>query len=291
MSGLSLTNLMPWRSRRPLVSVVRLAGVIGQAGVLRSGLSGHGLRTLIERAFAPKDLSAVALVINSPGGSPVQSSLIFQHIRTLADEHQVPVLAFAEDVAASGGYWLACAADEIFADANSIIGSIGVISASFGFAEAIERLGIERRLYTSGDRKSLLDSFTPTRDEDVERVRALQGEIHDSFKALVRQRRGRRLVGDDSLLFSGEFWTGRRALELGLIDGIGELRQTLRARFGEDVRIRTVARKSGFLARRLPLRGAVGLSAGDSEWAGLGDLPGRLLAVLEERDLWSRFGL
>jgi signal peptide peptidase SppA len=287
MSGLSSINLTPWRAKRPLVSVVRLTGIIAQSGLLRSGLNGHGLRGLLERAFAPKDLSAVALVINSPGGSPVQSSLIFQHVRALADEHQVPVLAFAEDVAASGGYWLACAADEIFADANSIIGSIGVVSAGFGFADAIARLGIERRLYTSGERKALLDSFSPAKDEDVERLRSLQGEIHESFKTLVRQRRGRRLAGDEGLLFSGEFWTGRRALELGLIDGIGELRQTLRARFGKDVRIRTISRKGGFLSRRL--RG--GSSTGGMEWGGLGDLPGRLLAVLEERDLWSRFGL
>jgi signal peptide peptidase SppA len=283
MTSLKLLDWLPWRRRGALVSVVRLSGLIGQLGPLRAGLTGQGVAPLLERAFAPKNLAAVALVINSPGGSPVQSSLIYSRIRALAQERDVPVLAFTEDVAASGGYWLACAADEIYADANSIIGSIGVISASFGFADAIDKLGIERRLYTAGERKSLLDSFTPTREEDVARLKSLQGEIHDSFKALVRARRGRRLKRDEAELFSGEAWTGARALELGLIDGIGELRQVLRSRFGEDVRLRTVSRERGFLRRRMGIA--------ESVEGALLDWPGAILAAIEERAFWSRFGL
>lgn len=283
MARSTLSDWLPWGRKPALVSVVRLSGVIGSLGPLRAGLTGQGLNPLLERAFAPKNLSAVALVINSPGGSPVQSSLIHARIRALADERQIPVLAFTEDVAASGGYWLACAGDEIYADANSIVGSIGVISASFGFADAIDKLGIERRLYTAGERKSMLDSFQPTREDDVARLKLLQSDIHESFKALVRSRRGRRLKRDEAELFSGEAWTGTRALELGLIDGIGELRQVLRSRFGEDVRIRRVSRERGFLRRRIGI--------GEGVERALADWPGGLLAAIEERAFWSRFGL
>jgi signal peptide peptidase SppA len=262
---------------RPTVSVLRLAGVIGPLVPLRGGLSGHELAAPIERAFAGRGLAAVALVINSPGGSPVQSALIQQRIRLLAEERKIPVLAFVEDVAASGGYWLALAADEIFVDPSSIVGSIGVISSGFGFDQAIERLGIQRRLYTAGERKSLLDSFSPERPEDVARLKRLQADIHDNFKALVRARRGARLKGDEADLFSGEAWLGQRALELGLVDGIGELRATLRARFGERVRLRPVPTQRRTWRRRLGLIDA--------------DLPGDLLAGLEARQHWTRFGL
>jgi signal peptide peptidase SppA len=263
---------------RPTVSVLRLAGVIGPLVPLRGGLSGHELAAPIERAFAGRGLVAVALVINSPGGSPVQSALIQQRIRALAEERAIPVLAFVEDVAASGGYWLALAADEIFVDPNSIVGSIGVISSGFGFDQAIGRLGIQRRLYTAGERKSLLDSFSPERPEDVGRLKRLQADIHDNFKALVRARRGARLTGDEADLFSGEAWLGQRALELGLVDGIGDLRSTLRARFGKTVRLRPVPTQ-----RRSVLRRRLGLI--DT------DLPGELLSGLEARQHWARFGL
>jgi signal peptide peptidase SppA len=262
---------------RPTVTVLRLAGVIGPLVPLRGGLSGHELAGPIERAFAGRGLVAVALVINSPGGSPVQSALIQQRIRALAEERAIPVLAFVEDVAASGGYWLALAADEIFVDPSSIVGSIGVISSGFGFDQAIGRLGIQRRLYTAGERKSLLDSFSPERPEDVSRLKRLQADIHDNFKALVRARRGARLKGDEADLFSGEAWLGQRALELGLVDGIGELRATLRARFGTRVRLRPVPTQRRTWRRRLGLIES--------------DLPGDLLAGLEARQLWARFGL
>lgn len=230
----------PWRDAGPIVSVLRLSGVIGQAGAFRQGLTMANMAGLIERAFAPKGQAAVALVVNSPGGSPVQSALIAKRIRDLATEKKVPVFAFCEDAAASGGYWLACAADEIWADESSILGSIGVVSAGFGAHEFIERYGIERRLYTAGDKKVILDPFSPEREDGVAHLKAIQVEIHDAFKAMVRDRRGARLSGAEEELFSGAFWAGRRALELGLIDGIGDLRTVLRGRFGEKVRLRVV---------------------------------------------------
>ncbi len=263
---------------RPTVSVLRLAGVIGPLVPLRGGLSGNELAGPIERAFAGRGLVAVALVINSPGGSPVQSALIHQRVRQLADERKLPVLAFVEDVAASGGYWLALAADEIFVDPNSIVGSIGVISAGFGFDRALERLGVQRRLYTAGDRKSLLDSFSPERPEDVDRLKRLQAEIHANFKDLVRTRRGARRKGTEDELFSGEAWLGRRALELGLVDGIGELRSSLRGRFGTRVRLRAIPTQRRSWRRRF------GLVEAD-------DLVGELAAGLEARQQWARFGL
>jgi signal peptide peptidase SppA len=261
----------------PTVSVLRLAGVIGAPLPLRGGLSGHELAGPIERAFSGRGLVAVALVINSPGGSPVQSALIHQRVRRLAEERNLPVLAFVEDVAASGGYWLALAADEIFVDPNSIVGSIGVISAGFGLDQAIERLGIRRRLYTAGERKSMLDSFSPERPEDVARLKRLQADIHDSFKALVRARRGTKLKGDEAELFSGEFWLGSRALGFGLVDGIGELRATLRERYGERVRLRPVPTQRRGWRRRLGLVEP--------------DLVGELWGSLEARQMWARFGL
>ena len=235
------------------VTVLRLAGVIGGVGGLREGLSLSALDELLKKAFAVSHLSAVALEINSPGGSPVQSALIASRIRQLAAEKEVQVLAFCEDVAASGGYWLACAGDEITVEESSIVGSIGVISASFGLTGLIEKIGVERRLYTAGDKKSLLDPFLPTDPKDVKRLETVQKEIHASFKNWVKERRGEKLAGSDKLLFSGEFWTGAKAKELGLADRIGSLHETLRERFGKDVKIIPIKQRGGFLKRRLGL--------------------------------------
>jgi signal peptide peptidase SppA len=223
--------------RAPTVPVVRLSGVIAPTGGLLASrsLSIDSVAPLLKRAFDMRGAKAVALAINSPGGSPVQSSLIAQRIRLHAVEKNLPVIAFVEDVAASGGYWLACAADEILVDPSSIVGSIGVISAGFGFQDLIARFGVERRVHTSGERKAMLDPFRPENPEDVERLKRLQVEIHDGFKDWVRQRRASRLKGDEAALFNGEFWTGRRGLELGLADGLGELRATLQARYGAKV--------------------------------------------------------
>jgi signal peptide peptidase SppA len=281
------------RKPAPIVSVIRLSGVIGAGGALRQGITLSALAPVIERAFAVPGQQAVALQINSPGGSPVQSALVAGRIRQLADEKKVPVFAFAEDVAASGGYWLACAADEIYADTSSIIGSIGVVSAGFGFQDLISRYGIERRVHTSGTRKAMLDPFQPENEEDIVRLKAIQAEIHDAFKGMVRQRRGGRLQGTDDDLFTGEFWTGTRAQELGLIDGLGDLRTVMRGRFGEKVKLRLVQ------GDRRWWRGRVRSETSLPSMLPSGLLPGGLaddfahavIGAVEERAMWSRFGL
>ena len=275
-----LTNLVQRITNpRPVVAVLRLQGVISSGGGLgRAGLNLSDLAGPIEAAFGIRRVKAVALAINSPGGSPVQSALIAGRIRQLANEKKVPVFAFAEDVAASGGYWLAVAADEIYADPSSIVGSIGVISSSFGFTGLMERIGVERRMHTAGQKKSFLDPFSPERPEDVERLKSLQRELHGNFRTEVERRRGARLKAGEEL-FTGEFWTGTRALELGLIDGLGDLRSVIRAKFGEKVRLRRVGGRQSWLRRRL---GLAGLGQGFSEG---------LVAGLEERAHWARFGL
>jgi len=276
--------------RPPIVAVVRLTGVIGQVGPLRAGMTLAALAPHLERAFKLRGLKAVALAVNSPGGSPVQSALICNRIRALAAEKKVPVIAFAEDVAASGGYWLACAGDEIYAQEASVLGSIGVISAGFGFPEAIRRLGIERRVYTAGEKKGLLDPFQPEQPEDIARLKALQADVHDGFKALVRERRGAKLTGPESELFSGAFWSGRKALEFGLIDGIADLRGEMRRRYGDKLRLQVVGPARNWLQRRLAPSSQE--TSGGALGSGLGaGLAEGLLAALEERALWGRYGL
>lgn len=282
------------RRRSPVVPVVRLTGMIGQGSSFRPGLSLATAAPLLQRAFAVRRAAAVALVINSPGGSPVQSALIAQRIRDHAAEAKIPVLAFIEDVGASGGYWIALAADEIYADARSIVGSIGVVSAGFGFPDLLARHGIECRVYTAGRSKMILDPFQPEKPDDIARIRALQEDIHAGFKAFVRQRRGPHLRGDDAALFEGDFWTGSRALELGLIDGLGHLRPVLRGRFGPKLRTPLIAAGGGWLRGRRLFGGRLALPDG---------LPDRLpealpraaidalLTAAEERTLWQRYGL
>jgi signal peptide peptidase SppA len=228
---------------------------------------------------------AVALLINSPGGSPVQSHLIYRRIRELAAENKRPVIAFAEDVAASGGYMIACAADEIICDPSSIVGSIGVVGGSFGFVRLMDKLGIERRLYTSGENKAMLDPFLPEKPEDVERLKAIQQEIHEGFIDLVKGSRGARLKGPEKTLFSGEYWTGSTAIELGLADGIGDLRTTLRARFGDDVVTPLVSPARGWFGRVQP-----GVSALDSVLLS-GNFAEEIISALETRAHWARYGL
>src|SRR6202521_2013448 len=246
-----LMEFVPARLRRgvAVVPVVRLSGVIGAVTPLRPGMSLTGVAKTLERAFATRNARAVALLINSPGGSPVQSHQIYNRIRQLAVEKKLPVLVFVEDVAASGGYMIACAGDEIICDPSSIVGSIGVVGGSFGFGGLIEKLGIERRLYTSGERKAMLDPFLPERPEDVERLEALQKDIHGDFIALVKSRRGPALTGPDGDLFSGEYWGGRKAVELGLADAVGDLRATLRLRYGDNVVMPLVSGERGWFGR------------------------------------------
>jgi len=274
---------------RPAVAVIRLSGVIGAFGAFRRGMTLSGLERTLERAFKVRGLKAVALAINSPGGSAVQSALIAGRIRDLAAEKGVPVFAFAEDVAASGGYWLALAGDEIYAHENSIVGSIGVVSAGFGFPELLKRIGVERRLHKSGDRKAALDPFLDENAGDVKRLRTLQKDIHQSFQDFVRLRRGDKLHGKDASLFSGEFWTGKRARELGLIDAIGDMRTVMRERFGEDVRLKSV---TGGLwwKRRARLPGA-GFGVSGSGRPAPTDWAAGVIAAVEERLTWNRFGL
>ena len=269
--------------RGSVVPVVRLSGVIANGGLLGGrSLSIESVAPLLRRAFETRGARAVALALNSPGGSPVQSALIAQRIRLHAREKGLPVIAFVEDVAASGGYWLACAADEIIADPSSIVGSIGVISSGFGFQDLMTRIGVERRVHTSGENKSMLDPFRPEQPEDVVRLKRLQAEIHDGFKDWVRERRGRLLKGDENTLFSGEFWTARRGIDLGLIDGFGELRATLQQRYGDKVRLPVIGPRRRLLSR-FGLQGGLG--------GGIDMIGPATLAALEERAHWQRFGL
>jgi len=283
-----LNSLLPARLRGdiPVVPVVRLAGVIGFSTPLKPGLTIASVTRVLDRAFETRNARAVALVINSPGGSAVQSHLIFQRIRALAVEHELPVIAFIEDVAASGGYMIACAADEIISDPSSIIGSIGVVGASFGFDKLIEKIGVDRRVYTSGDRKVMLDPFLPEKPDDVNRLKTIQKEIHEDFIGLVKSRRGGKLDGREKALFSGEFWAGGKARELGLVDSIGELRVTLRERFGKKVKTPLIAER-GLFGRSKP-----GVSSAIAErlmdGAGIAD---EIVSALEARALWARYGL
>jgi serine protease SohB len=285
----TIRPILPKRLRgdTPVVPVVRLSGVIGFSTPLKPGLTLASCARSLERAFAVRKARAVALLINSPGGSPVQSHLIYRRIRALAGENKRPVIAFAEDVAASGGYMIACAADEIICDLSSIVGSIGVVGGSFGFAKLMDKIGIERRLYTSGENKAMLDPFLPEKPEDVEKLKAVQKEIHEGFIDLVKRSRGERLKGPEKALFSGEYWTGNKAIELGLADGIGDLRSTLRERFGEDVVTPLISAGRGWFGRVQPGVLEPLLRRSDLR----ADFAEEIVSALEARALWARYGL
>ena len=286
---MSKFNPKSWFKRGPQVSVIRLYGAIGAGGRFSQTISHAPLEKAIDAAFASKRTKAVALIINSPGGSPSQSGLIARHIRRLADEKKVPVLAFCEDVAASGGYLLACAADEIFVDEYTVIGSIGVISASFGAVEAIEKIGVERRVHTAGKSKSLMDPFREEKPEDVARLDKLLHAIHERFIAWVKGSRGAKL-GEDIDYFQGDVWVGQGAVDVGIADGVGHAGAVLKERFGEDVTIREVSRKKPGLLSRLMGRANAGLTTTAAEAAGAGAARAAVETV-EERALWSRYGL
>lgn len=293
--GFGLSSVFDWvtpewlRSKGTVIPVLRLAGTIGAATPLRPGLSIAGCANAIERAFSVKNAPAVAIQINSPGGSPVQSRLIYERIRTLATEKSRKVYAFAEDVAASGGYMIACAADEIYADPSSLVGSIGVLSAGFGFVDLLGKIGVERRVYTSGENKFQLDPFKPENPDEVNRLKRIQEIVHQDFIALVKQSRGARIAAAGESVFTGEFWSGRQALDLGLIDGIMDIRTKMRALYGEDVRFKLISSERGLLRRRA----GVGVSFSPAEYGvsfgkGFAD---DIISALEERALWARFGL
>jgi signal peptide peptidase SppA len=275
----TLLRLVPasWRKKQSIIHVLRLQGAISAGGGLRPALNAKDLEPLLKRAFK-KGISGVALAINCPGGSPVQSSLIAARIRALSAEHKIPVYGFCEDVAASGGYWLACASDEIYADESSIVGSIGVIASGFGFVDTLKKLGVERRVYTAGTSKSILDPFKPEKEEDVKRLLELQEDVHEGFKTYVRNRRAGKLKADEADLFTGAFWTGKRGLVLGLVDGLGHMHEVLRRKFGEKVEIIEVSAPKGWGLKRLGFGAAT-------------ELPEAAINALETRALWSRFGL
>jgi signal peptide peptidase SppA len=271
-------------SKTPTVPVLRFTGPIGMATPLNPGISLANTADMIERAFEDKKAKAVAVVINSPGGSPVQSMLIYKRLRTLAEENDKKIYVFTEDVAASGGYFIACAGDEIYADPSSIIGSIGVIAAGFGFDKAIEKIGVERRVYTAGEKKLTLDSFQPENPDDIARLKELQKDIHKTFKEVVTTSRGEKLTEDD--LFTGEFWTGTKAVELGLIDGLSDVRTKMRELFGDEVELELIKAKKGLFGRSSP-QGVMAQLTGATP----AQLTNQLISSIEERALWSRFGL
>ena len=273
-------SLSFWRRRAPTIPLVRLAGVVGMRTrpVGPEAVTATGILPVLRRAFSVRGAKAVALAINSPGGSPVQCGLISREVRHLANKHDLPVLAFVEDIAASGGYWLACAADEIFALSSSVVGSIGVINAGFGFPQLLERFGVERRVYAEGKHKGMMDPFSPVREEDVAVLQAVLKDIRADFLEHVQERRGGRLKDDPEQVFSAAVWSGRGALELGLIDELGDMGTVLRERFGDNVRIRD------FTPKRRWFRSPLGARAGAEVAAGL-------LDVLEERAIYARYGL
>lgn len=260
------------------IAVLRLQGVIGQEGSFKPGLNLDNLEEIIVKAFEIKNIKALALAINSPGGSPVQSELIYKRIRMLSEEKKIPVYSFAEDCAASGGYWLACTGDEIYAMGSSLIGSIGVIATGFGFVDAIKKIGVERRIYKQGANKSILDPFTKERPEDIEIVMRAQSIIHEQFKELVRSRRGDKIKHmDENELFSGEFWCGTDAHAKGLVDGIGDMHTILRQKFGSKLELIKVNKPTGWLKRKLGMFSHNFIKAA--------------FDVANERQLWGRLGL
>ena len=264
--------------KKKIVPNVRLTGIIGSAGKFKQGMDLAGQRGILKKAFSYKKAKYVAISVNSPGGSPVQSHLIFSYIRQLADKKKIKVLIFAEDVAASGGYLISCAGDEIYANSSSIIGSIGVISASFGFKDLIKKVGIDRRIYTAGKNKSTLDPFVGEKEDDIKKLKSIQLELHADFIKVVEKSRGSKIKDPDkNNIFTGEFWTGASALKLGLIDGIGNADQILKEKFGDEVVIKHFEKQKSFIAKKLS---SSIINPADS-----------LANILEEKSMWQKFGL
>ena len=264
--------------KKTVIPHVRLTGIIGAAGKFKQGIDLAGQREILKKAFSLKKIKYVAISINSPGGSPVQSHLIYSYIRQLADKNKIKVIIFAEDVAASGGYLISCAGDEIFANSSSIIGSIGVISASFGFKDLIKKIGIDRRVYTAGKNKSTLDPFVEEKEEDIKRLKNIQLELHDDFIKVVQLSRGSKLKDPEkNNIFTGEFWTGASALKIGLIDGIGNADQVLKEKFGDKVIIKNFEKQKGFIAKKLS--------------SSIKNPLDSIANFLEEKSMWQKFGL
>ena len=264
--------------KKKIIPHIKLNGVIGNVGKFKQGINFASQEEIIKKAFSIKKAPAVAISINSPGGSPVQSHLIHDQIKSLAKKHKKKVLIFAEDVAASGGYLIACSGDEIYANQSSIIGSIGVIYSSFGFTELISKIGVQRRVYTAGKNKSTLDPFKEEKEDDIKRLKAIQLELHEDFIKIVEKSRGSKLKDPEkNNIFTGEFWTGKTSLKLGLIDGIGNADQVLKEKFGEKVIIKNFEKPKGFIARKLS--------------SSITDPVEKLTNIIEEKSMWQRFGL
>ncbi|WPY00315.1 S49 family peptidase [Candidatus Trichorickettsia mobilis] len=278
-----ILSMLPFKfqSQKPVIAVLSLNGIIGKVSNLKSGLCLHSLNELIEKAFAISKLRAICLSINSPGGSPVQSELIAKRITSLAKSKKIPVYSFVEDVAASGGYWLACAGDEIYASKSSIIGSIGVISSSFGFHEAINKLGVERRVYTEGQNKAILDPFQPVKAADIKIIKQLQQQIHQHFIDYVKERRAGKLTQSDDILFNGEFWAGESAHDFGLIDGIADMHSFINNKFGDDIKIEYIASKQSWLKKKL------GMANNNN----LHEIADYFLDAIEHKVLYKKFDL
>ena len=262
--------------KKKIIPHIKLAGVIGNVGKFKQGIDFSGQEEIILKAFSVKKAPCVAITINSPGGSPVQSHLIFNFIRQQAKKNKKKVIVFAEDVAASGGYLIACAGDEVFANSSSIIGSIGVIYSSFGFTELIKKIGVERRIHTAGKNKSTLDPFQEEKKEDIERLKSIQLDLHKNFIDVVEKSRGSKLKKSEIELFSGEFWSGTKAMDLGLIDGIGNANQILREKFGEDIVIKKFEKAKSWLSRKL---------SSSTEHVD------QFANILEEKSIWQKYGL
>ncbi len=264
--------------KKKIIPHIRLSGIIGSVGRFKQGINFSGQQEIIDKAFSFKKAPVIAVSINSPGGSPVQSHLIYSYIKKLAKKNKKKVLVFAEDVAASGGYLIACAGDEIYANSSSIVGSIGVISASFGFQNAIKKIGIERRVYTAGKNKSTLDPFKEENEEDIQRLKKIQLELHSDFINVVKTSRGSKLIDTEkNNTFTGEFWSGSSSLKLGLIDGLGNAEQILKDKFGEEVIIKKLEKPKGFLAKKLS-------ATAENQFD-------NIVNILEERAQWQKFGL
>ena len=276
--------MLNFLKKKKTIPVVYMSGIIGNIGGLRKGITLTSVEDLLEKAFNIKKSAAVAIIINSPGGSPVQSSLIYKRIKKLAKKNKTKVIFFVEDVAASGGYYIACAGDEIYVDENSIVGSIGVIYTSFGFDKLIKKYGIERRIFTTGKYKSILDSFQKQKLSDVKKLKSIQTEIFKNFKDIVLKSRIKKINKKNKNIFSGSFWTGKEAIKLGLVDGIGDLKTIMEKKFGEKLRYVSIKPKKSFL------KGILSKSFYSKDLLDTKKIINDMMTYMESRNIWGRYG-
>tara|TARA_Y100000590_G_scaffold278336_1_gene312408 strand:- start:4026 stop:4859 length:834 start_codon:yes stop_codon:yes gene_type:complete len=276
--------MLNFLKKKKIVPVVHISGIIGNVGGLRSGITISSVEHLIEKAFKIKNSSAVAIIINSPGGSPVQSSLIYKRIKSLSIKNKTKVFFFVEDVAASGGYYIACSGDEIYVDENSIVGSIGVIYASFGFDKLIKKYGVERRIFTTGKNKSILDSFQKQKLSDIKKLKSVQMNIFKNFKDIVIKSRGKKINKENKEIFSGSFWAGNEAVKLGLVDGIGDLKSIMKNKFGEKIKYVTIKPKKSFL------KSIFSKSFYSKDLVGTKKIINDIITYMESKNIWGRYG-